>query len=71
MSGRFLELKSYSIGDGCMAKQKMKKERKYGKGARPCVRCGSYGPVIRRYNLYLCRHCFREAAPKLGFKKYE
>jgi len=54
-----------------MAKQKLKKERKYGKGARPCVRCGSYGPVIRRYNLYLCRHCFREVAKKLGFKKYE
>ncbi|MCK5563217.1 30S ribosomal protein S14, partial [Candidatus Bathyarchaeota archaeon] len=31
-----------------MAKQKMKKERKFGKGSRPCIRCGSYGPIIRR-----------------------
>lgn len=54
-----------------MGKQKPKKERKYGKGTRQCARCGSYGPVIRRYNLYLCRHCFREVAKKLGFKKYE
>ncbi|MGD0027993.1 MAG: 30S ribosomal protein S14 [Candidatus Bathyarchaeia archaeon] len=54
-----------------MAKQKPKKVRKYGKGTRPCSRCGSYGPVIRRYNLNLCRQCFREAAKKLGFRKYE
>jgi len=46
-----------------MGKQQLKKERKFGKGAS--------GPVIRRYELDLCRHCFREAAPKLGFKKYE
>lgn len=54
-----------------MGKQQLKKERKFGKGARPCQRCGAYGPVIRRYDLVLCRNCFREAAPKLGFKKYE
>jgi small subunit ribosomal protein S14 len=54
-----------------MGKLQLKKERKFGKGSRPCQRCGSCGPVIRRYNLDLCRTCFREAAPKLGFKKYE
>lgn len=47
------------------------KKSKYGKGSRPCRRCGSYGPVIRRYGLNLCRQCFREMAPRLGFKKYE
>jgi len=26
--------------------------------------------VIRKYGLYLCRRCFREVAPVLGFKKY-
>ena len=54
-----------------MAKFKPKKERKYGKGSRPCARCGSYGPIIRRLGLNLCRQCFREVAPKLGFKKYK
>ncbi len=54
-----------------MGKQKPKKERKYGKGSRPCRRCGSYGPVIRRYGLNLCRCCFREVAQQLGFKKYQ
>jgi small subunit ribosomal protein S14 len=54
-----------------MVKQKPKKERKYGKGSRPCRRCGSYGANIRRYELNLCRQCFRELAKKLGFKKYQ
>lgn len=47
-----------------------RKKRNVGKGANPCTRCGSYGPVIRRYDLNLCRQCFREVAEKLGFKKY-
>ncbi len=53
-----------------MAKIKPKKVHKYGKGSRPCRRCGQYGPVIRKYDLLLCRQCFRELAPSLGFKKY-
>jgi ribosomal protein S14 len=44
--------------------------QKRGKGSRPCRRCGSFGSVIRRYNLYLCRQCFREVADQLGFHKY-
>ncbi|MBO3800276.1 MAG: 30S ribosomal protein S14 [Candidatus Brockarchaeota archaeon] len=52
-----------------MVRQKPKK-RTFGKGARPCIRCGSYGPIIRQYGLNYCRHCFREIAPMLGFKKY-
>ncbi|MDH5783351.1 MAG: 30S ribosomal protein S14 [Candidatus Bathyarchaeota archaeon] len=54
-----------------MGKQKPKKVYKFGKGSRPCRRCGSYGSVIRRYGLNLCRQCFREVAKQLGFKKYE
>ncbi|MCW3976515.1 30S ribosomal protein S14 [Candidatus Bathyarchaeota archaeon] len=54
-----------------MGKQRSKKEYKFGKGSRPCRRCGSYGSVIRRYGLDLCRQCFREVAKQLGFDKYE
>ncbi len=54
-----------------MVKQKPKKEREYGKGSRPCRRCGAYGAIIRRYGLDLCRQCFREVAKELGFRKYE
>lgn len=53
-----------------MAKQKPKKVRKFGKGSRTCRRCGSHGPIIRRYDLMYCRQCFREVARKLGFQKY-
>lgn len=46
-------------------------KKKFGKGSRPCRNCGSYGPVIRKYGLMVCRQCFRELARKLGFKQYE
>jgi len=46
------------------------KERKFGKGSRRCIRCGRRQALIRRYGLNLCRQCFREVAPELGFKKY-
>ncbi|MCS4538024.1 MAG: 30S ribosomal protein S14 [Thaumarchaeota archaeon] len=47
------------------------KPRKFGKGARWCKRCGQYGAMIQKYNLLLCRQCFREVAPKLSFRKYD
>jgi len=46
------------------------KHRKIGIGARRCKNCWRYGAHIRKYGLNLCRQCFRELAPKLGFKKY-
>ncbi len=45
------------------------KERKFGKGARRCQRCGRYDGIIRRYGLMLCKDCFKEVAPLLGFAK--
>ena len=42
----------------------------YGRGAHRCKVCGSRTGLIRRYNLYLCRQCFRELAKDIGFKKY-
>jgi len=47
-----------------------RKKRSYGKGSRPCSRCGSYGGIIRRYGINVCRQCFREVAEEMGFKKY-
>lgn len=46
------------------------KERKFGIAAKKCTRCGRFGAHISKYNLHLCRQCFREIAEKLGFKKY-
>ncbi|MFB5615439.1 MAG: 30S ribosomal protein S14, partial [Candidatus Nitrosomaritimum yanchengensis] len=32
-------------------------------------RCGDYTAVIQKYDLMLCRRCFREVAVSLGFRK--
>ncbi len=53
-----------------MGKYRSPTIHKYGKGSRKCRRCGSHDAVIQKYGLYLCRQCFRELAPVLGFKKY-
>jgi small subunit ribosomal protein S14 len=35
-----------------------------------CRRCGRKRGIVRRYGIHLCRQCFREVAPQLGYKKY-
>ncbi|HDR53506.1 MAG TPA: 30S ribosomal protein S14 [archaeon] len=45
--------------------------RKFSVGSRRCDRCGNYGSHIRSFGLNMCRQCFREIAPKLGFRKYK
>jgi len=46
------------------------KERKTGIAKNKCERCGRFGGHLKQYNLNLCRHCFREIAEEIGFKKY-
>jgi small subunit ribosomal protein S14 len=48
-----------------------RKKLAHGKGTRWCRRCGAYNGLVRKYNLMLCRQCFREVAASLGFVKYE
>jgi ribosomal protein S14 len=45
-------------------------QRKFGKGSRRCRLCDRLESHIQKYNLGLCRHCFRENAKTLGFKKF-
>jgi len=45
-------------------------ERKTGIAKKKCERCGRFGAHISSYGLNLCRHCFREIAEEIGFKKY-
>lgn len=53
-------------------KHNVPRPRKYGLGTVTCTRCGKVGMgVIRKYHLNICRHCFREVARDLGFKKYD
>ena len=46
------------------------KARKWGVAAQKCRRCGRFGAHLNQYDLHLCRHCFREIAEDIGFKKY-
>lgn len=46
------------------------KERKFGVQTKRCKRCGRFKAHIQRYNIHLCRQCFREIAKEIGFKKY-
>ena len=46
------------------------KDRAVGRRKVKCSQCGRYGGHVSKYGLELCRHCFREIAPKIGFKKY-
>jgi len=36
-----------------------------------CERCNTRAAVYKQYGLHLCRRCFREMAPKMGFEKHE
>jgi len=51
-------------------KYNVPKDRACGMTTKKCRRCGRYSAHIDKYGLDLCRTCFREIAPKLGFKKF-
>ncbi|MDE1860912.1 MAG: 30S ribosomal protein S14 [Candidatus Micrarchaeota archaeon] len=42
-----------------------------GRAKRKCRICGSSRALIRSYRLYVCRRCFREVGPSIGFEKYQ
>jgi small subunit ribosomal protein S14 len=35
-----------------------------------CRRCGRNQGLVGKYEINLCRQCFREVAREMGFKKY-
>jgi small subunit ribosomal protein S14 len=37
---------------------------------RACQRCGREQGLVGKYDIYLCRQCFREVSRSMGFKKY-
>ncbi|NCN98839.1 30S ribosomal protein S14 [Candidatus Pacearchaeota archaeon CG10_big_fil_rev_8_21_14_0_10_35_219] len=46
------------------------KARTTGIAKQKCEKCGRFGGHLSQYNINLCRHCFREIAEEMGFKKY-
>jgi small subunit ribosomal protein S14 len=37
---------------------------------RECRRCERKQGLVGKYDIFLCRQCFREVAREIGFKKY-
>jgi len=46
------------------------KDRATGMTLKKCSTCGRFKGHISKYGIGLCRHCFREQATQIGFKKY-
>ena len=46
------------------------KKRSCGRALKKCRLCGRNGAHVSQYGLNLCRQCFRDIAPKIGFKKF-
>ncbi len=45
-------------------------KKRFGRGANVCKRCGRKQGLVRKYDIYLCRQCFRDTAYQMGFEKY-
>ncbi|KAI5171470.1 small subunit ribosomal protein S29e [Nematocida sp. LUAm3] len=46
-----------------------KSEVPMGRGSRECRSCFNHRGLIRKYDLFMCRRCFREYALDIGFQK--
>ena len=66
----FKQLKSKPAKLKKYIKHNAPKKRTVGVTLKRCRRCGRFGAHIGKYNLHLCRQCFRLNAKKIGFKKY-
>lgn len=51
-------------------KYNVPKARKCGVSTHKCSICLRTGGHVGKYGLSLCRHCFRENAKRIGFKKF-
>ncbi len=66
----FKQLKAKPAKFKKFLKHNAPKKRNSGINTKRCIRCGRPGAHISKYDLHLCRQCFREVAVNIGFKKY-
>ena len=66
----FKQLKVKPIALKKYLKHNSPKKRTTGINLHKCRRCGRTGAHIGKYDLHVCRLCFREIALSLGFRKY-
>jgi small subunit ribosomal protein S14 len=65
------QLKAKPVKKARFLKMSAPKKKAHGMATARCERCGRTGGHIGKYGLNLCRHCFREIATKIGFKKFD
>ena len=56
-------------GKKTVVAKKLKSKLK-GKGNRKCRFCNTARGLIRKYQLMICRRCFREVGEEIGFRKF-
>jgi len=66
----FKQLKKKPAKLAKLQKHNAPKKRTCGRALKKCRRCGSNSGHIQKYNLKLCRKCFRDIAKSIGFRKY-
>ena len=66
----FKQLKNKPAKLAKFKKHNVPKKRTTGSALKKCKRCGQTHAHIARFGLGLCRHCFREIAKNIGFRKY-
>ena len=66
----FTQLNHKLVKKAKYIKHNAPKKRSCGVALRKCKHCGRVRGHINKYGLHLCRQCFREMVPKIGFKKY-
>ncbi len=66
----YTQLKANPIKWKKYLKHNAPKKRTSGQALHKCRSCGRTHAHIEKYQINLCRQCFREQAKELGFKKY-
>lgn len=66
----FKQLNAKPVKKAKVIKFNQPRKRSCGRSLRKCKNCGRVRGHINKYNLHLCRQCFREMATSLGFKKF-
>jgi small subunit ribosomal protein S29e len=59
----------FQVNMGHLEQWRSRQKIGLGKGGRCCCMCSNQKSLIRKYELNVCRQCFRENADNLGFSK--
>jgi len=58
------------MSENIVPKKQKAKSEKMKKRNRVCKVCGTRKAFLRVYGLNMCKRCFKDNAPRLGFQKY-